>query len=150
MQPLPFRGGARGGDVHSFSEELKERARQMRCEPTEAEKRLWRRLRNSQLGGYKFRRQAVLEPYIADFFCPAKGLVVEVDGDTHTPSKNERRDVVLADRGYPTLRFTNREVRENLEGVLETLLSRLQGLPDRWSGSRVSPTPAPPLKGRGE
>jgi very-short-patch-repair endonuclease len=70
---------------------LVERARQMRRQPTEPEKRLWRHLSNSQLGGYKFRRQATIEPFIADFLCPAKGLVVEVDGETHAHWADERR-----------------------------------------------------------
>jgi very-short-patch-repair endonuclease len=59
-----------------------DRARQMRNTPTEPEKRLWRHLSNSQLG-YKFRRQSVIGHYIVDFLCPAKALIVEVDGDTH-------------------------------------------------------------------
>jgi very-short-patch-repair endonuclease len=62
---------------------LGERAHAMRRDPTEPEKRLWRHLSNSQLGGFKVRRQAVIAPFIADFLGPAKALVVEVDGDTH-------------------------------------------------------------------
>ncbi len=58
------------------------RAARMRREPTEPERRLWQHLRASQLGGYKFRRQATIGGRIVDFFCPLKGLVVEIDGDT--------------------------------------------------------------------
>jgi very-short-patch-repair endonuclease len=129
---------------------LRERARQMRREPTEPEKRLWRHLSNAQLGGFKFRRQAAIPPFIADFFCPAKGLIVEVDGDTHMPEADARRDAVLAGRGFPTLRFTNGDVMANMDGVLITILQTLEGLPDRRWRESDFPTPTPPLKGRGE
>ena len=121
----------------------------MRRQPTEPEKWLWRHLANSQLGGYKFRRQAAIPPFIADFFCPAKGLIVEVDGETHVSDVDARRDVVLAYRGFTTIRFTNDDVRDNMDGVLTALLERLRGLPDRWPGPSAGPTPTPPLKGRG-
>ena len=128
---------------------LVERARQMRRQPTEPEKRLWRHLSNSQLGGYKFRRQATIEPFIADFLCPAKGLVVELDGETHAHCADERRDALLATRGFTTIRFTNDDVMSNIEGVLANILETLQKLPARSSGSHACPTPTPPLKGRG-
>jgi very-short-patch-repair endonuclease len=143
---------------------LRERAQRMRRAPTEPEKRLWRHLSNSQLGGYKFRRQAAMPPFIADFFCPGKGLIVEVDGDTHKPGADARRDALLASRGFPTIRFTNHDVMANMEGVLITILQTLENLPDRRWGSSDSPTPthrcrwfiprtnpraAPILKGRG-
>ena len=81
--------------------ELLDRAREMRRNPGEWEKRLWRHLSNSQTG-YKFRRQAVMGPFICDFFCPAKGLIVEVDGDTHDPVADARRDRLLLERGFVT------------------------------------------------
>ncbi|HYD12543.1 MAG TPA: endonuclease domain-containing protein [Allosphingosinicella sp.] len=121
----------------------------MRREPTEPEKRLWRHLSNSQLGGFKFRRQAAIPPFIVDFFCPAKGLIVEVDGDTHEAGADARRDVVLANRGFPTIRFTNGDVMTNMDGVLTTILHALGNRPDRQWNSPHSPTPTPPLKGRG-
>jgi very-short-patch-repair endonuclease len=121
----------------------------MRREPTEPEKWLWRHLSHSQLGGFKFRRQAAIPPFIADFFCPAKGLIVEVDGETHLAAADAKRDALLADRGFTTIRFTNDEVRDNMDGVLTVLLERLRELPNRWSGAPDSPTPIPPLKGRG-
>ena len=121
----------------------------MRRQPTELEKRLWRHLSNSQLGGFKFRRQAVLAPFIADFFCSSKGLVVELDGDTHAAPVDSARDACLKGLGFTTIRFTNDDVRDNMDGVLLALLERLRGLPDRWPGPMDFPTPAPPLKGRG-
>ena len=129
---------------------LKSRARQLRHEATEPERWLWRRLSNSQLGGFKFRRQAAIPPFIADFFCPAKALIVEVDGATHIARKDAFRDAFLADRGFTTIRFTNDEVRDNMDGVLNSIFERLCELPDRWPSSSVDPTPTPPLKGRVE
>jgi very-short-patch-repair endonuclease len=121
----------------------------MRREPTEYEKLLWRHLSSSKLGGYKFRRQAAIPPFVADLFCPAKALIVEIDGETHMPEEDRRRDELLAARGFATIRFTNDDVRDNMDGVLIALLQRLRELPDRWPGPSPGPTPAPPLKGRG-
>lgn len=123
--------------------ELSEFARQLRRNPTEWEIRLWRHLSNSQLGGYKLRRQAKLPPYIADFFCPSKGLVIELDGDTHSPNKDEARDIYFLKSGFATLRFSNADVRENLDGVLQTILARLNSLPDRSQGIAATPPPQP-------
>ena len=115
----------------------------MRNEPTEPEKWLWRHLSASQLGGFKFRRQAAIPPFIVDFFCPSKGLIVEVDGETHLDDADARRDAMLAAQGFSTIRFTNADVRDNMDGVLITLLARLRALPDRWTGSTAGPTPNP-------
>ncbi|HEY0622199.1 endonuclease domain-containing protein [Sphingomonas sp.] len=123
--------------------ELSEFARQLRRNPTEWEIRLWRHLSNSQLGGYKFRRQAKFAPYIVDFFCPSKGLIIELDGDTHSPESDEARDIYFLRSGFTTLRFSNAEVRENLEGVLQTILAKLSSLPDRWPGFATTPPPQP-------
>jgi very-short-patch-repair endonuclease len=101
------------------------------------------------LGGFKFRRQEVLEPFIVDFFCPSKGLIVEIDGETHVAEEDARRDVFLARRGFTTIRFTNGDVMTNMDGVLTAILQTLESLPDRWAGGPDSPTPTPPLKGRG-
>ncbi len=125
----------------------------MRREPTEYEKRLRRHISNSQLGGYKFRRQSPLPPYVADFFCPAKALIVEVDGETHCREVDARRDASLAQRGFTTIRFTNDEVRDHMDAVLSTILETLKSLPDRWDrscagpGSRPHPNPSPEGEG---
>jgi very-short-patch-repair endonuclease len=121
------------------------RANQMRREPTEPEKRLWRSLSNSQLNGFKFRRQTVIGTFICDFSCSRNGLIIEVDGDTHDPDADELRDNMLAKMGYNVLRFSNGEVMHNLDGVLERILSVAWTLPER----RYTPTPTPPLEGRG-
>ena len=124
-------------------QELQDGARRMRCEPTEPEKLLWHHLSNSQLRGFKFRRQAAMDPFIADFFCPAKGLVVEVDGDTHDAATDHRRDQVLAARGFLTMCFTNQDVMINMDGVLMTTLDSLESLPDRWGCPAGLPHPNP-------
>lgn len=121
----------------------------MRREPTEWEKRLWRHLSSSRLEGFKFRRQIAIPPFIADFFCPAKGLIVEVDGETHIADADVRRDMFLAKQGFTTIRFTNDDVRDNIDGVLTALLARLHALPDRWPGTSTVPTPNPSPKGEG-
>ena len=120
-------------------------ARSMRREPTPCEDAVWKKLRASQLGGFKFRRQTVIESYICDFFCPAKGLIVEIDGDTHEAEVDEHRDRVLAARGFEVLRFTNADVRENLHGVLARILERVEARPPRFTHP-----PTPSLEREGE
>lgn len=123
---------------------LLDRARRLRKRGTPFEAKLWRRLGQSQLGGYKFRRQHVIGNYIVDFFCPQKGLIVEVDGDTHDARKDAIRDAVNGARGYATLRFTNAEVGKEIDAVLDRLMSTLEVLPDRW------PHPCPSPEGEGK
>ena len=118
---------------------LLDRARRLRQNFTPFEAKLWARLSRSQLDGYKFRRQHVIGNCIVDFFCPQKGLIVEVDGDTHNCEKDAVRDRSNAARGFTTIRFTNSDVGSNVEGVLEQLLSELSGLPDRWPHPYPSP-----------
>jgi len=117
----------------------------MRSNPTEPEKRLWSILSRSQLDGFKFRRQEVIGNAIADFFCPRKGLVVEVDGETHTdPAADECRTARLEAMGFHVVRVTNVDVMRNLEGVRQLLLETLHALPDRRT-----PHPNPSPEGEG-
>ncbi len=110
-----------------------ERAARMRREPTEAEKRLWRYLSRSQLGGYKFRRQKIRKSRIFDFFCPAKGLIVEIDGHTHDREKDMAADAkLLSDSGFEVIRVTNEDVMTNMDGVRAYILASLSERPDRW------------------
>ncbi len=118
---------------------LLERAASMRRNPTEPERLLWRALSNSQLGGHKFRRQSLIGGRIVDFYCPAKALAVEIDGDTHEADQDAARDQrLLREHGVAVLRFGNADVMHNLEGVLERLLVSLNALPDRWCGGATS------------
>jgi very-short-patch-repair endonuclease len=97
---------------------LLDRARQMRREPTDAEKRMWSMLRNRRLGEFKFRRQAKLGRFIVDFVCMERKLVIEIDGSQHAANRyDQRRDDWLKDRGFEVLRFWNNEVLTNPAGV---------------------------------
>ena len=100
--------------------ELTKRARQMRREPTEAERRLWSRLRSSGLD-VRFVRQRPIGPFIADFACRAARLIVELDGGQHGTDYDQRRDAYLRGQGWRVLRFWNPDVLSNTEGVLETI-----------------------------
>jgi len=125
--------------------ENQRRAAEMRHNPTEPEKQLWRVLSNAQLDGFKFRRQAVIGAHIVDFLCPRKGLVVEVDGDTHAdPVAEARRDAVLRSHGFTVLHVTNADVMGNIEGVWLQLLEMLRALSDRRA-----PHPNPSPEGEG-
>ncbi|CAN5532500.1 hypothetical protein BH09PSE4_BH09PSE4_07340 [soil metagenome] len=142
----PLRGGGRGWGLSANAiAELHRRASDMRRNPTEPEKRVWRVLSGSQLAGAKFRRQAVLPPFIADFLCPSAGLIVEVDGDTHDDAKDRLRDDLLAMRGYRTVRVTNQDVMTNLDGVAYVIADALAGTSVR----RESPHPNPSPEGEG-
>lgn len=103
-------------------------ARRLRKNPTDAESRLWRHLRQKQIGGYRFRRQVPLGPYVADFVCLSEKLVVEVDGGQHAAraAHDEARSSWLADNGFRVLRFWNNDVLANTEGVCEAILRALE------------------------
>ncbi|MFL5145438.1 MAG: endonuclease domain-containing protein [Microvirga sp.] len=105
---------------------LKDRARQMRREPTEAERRMWRLLRDRRLGGFKFRRQEQLGRYIVDFVCFERKLIVELDGSQHAESAYDaERDAWLRSRDFVVLRFWNNEVFDHPAGVQHTVAARL-------------------------
>jgi very-short-patch-repair endonuclease len=107
----------------------RDRARVLRAAQTEAERRLWQRLRNRQLNGAKFRRQSLIGPYIGDFFCLEAPMVAELDGSQHGEERerqaDERRTEYLKSQGYRVLRFWNEEVLNNIDGVLETIVRHL-------------------------
>ncbi|WP_425051563.1 endonuclease domain-containing protein [Psychromarinibacter sp. S121] len=103
----------------------KARAKQLRSNMTEAEKRLWHHLRAHRFFGLSVRRQAPIGPYIVDFLIPAQKLVIEVDGGQHADNPQDAtRDAYLAARGYTVLRYWNPDVLGNLQGVLEDLRRR--------------------------
>ena len=105
------------------------RARRLRGSATEAEAALWYHLRNRNLGGYKFRRQYPVGPYILDFICHEERLVIEVDGSQHLSAKSESKDQersrFLAQLGLRVLRFDNRQVLLESNGVLSSILAAL-------------------------
>ena len=101
----------------------------MRHPQTPAEATLWRALRNRQLG-YKFRRQHPIYRFIIDFYCAEAKLLIEVDGESHLDSTQEEYDqartAYLEDQGYHVIRFTNNEVRYNLQAVTEVVLKTVE------------------------
>ena len=115
------------GVVHNVSR-LKSRRRELRRELTIAEARLWNHLKNRKLRGRKFRRQDSIGPYILDFHCPGERLAVELDGAAHdheaAQDYDARRTLFLETARIRVVRFENREVIENLEGVLEFIARR--------------------------
>jgi very-short-patch-repair endonuclease len=100
----------------------------MRRVSTDAERKLWSLLRDRRLDGIKFRRQAPFGPYILDFVCFERRLVIEVDGSQHAESTADAvRDLRLRSEGFEIARYWNNDVLENPEGVLTDLLERLAG-----------------------
>lgn len=103
--------------------ELRERAKELRSNMTPAEKILWEKLRHNRLNGLQFRRQQIIDSYIVDFYCHAKALVVEVDGDIHDLQKDydkERENYLMA-RGFRVLRVSNDDVKKNLKAVMQRI-----------------------------
>ena len=100
--------------------------RKLRGTQTDAERKLWFALRDRRLGGFKFVRQEAVGPFIVDFICRERKLVIEVDGGQHAESaKDAARDAQLAREGYRVMRFWNNDVLANREGVLVTILDAL-------------------------
>ncbi len=100
-------------------------ARKLRKHQTEAEKRLWSRLRAEQIEGYKFRRQQPYGKYILDFVCLEISLVIEVDGAQHGMDEGKNKDTIrdewLKENGCTILRFSNHDVLKNITGVMEKI-----------------------------
>ena len=121
-------------------QELKNRARKLRSNQTDVEAKLWRRLRDRQVFGAKFRRQHPIGPYIVDFCSPTLRLIVELDGGQYAEQSaaDQARTCFLESRGYRVLRFWNNQVMTQLDDVLEEI--------SKWC---VDPHPSLSLKGRG-
>ena len=132
------------------------RARKLRREATSAENKLWSALRNRQIDSTKFVRQEPIGPYFADFACRARKLIIEVDGATHkTPdelSSDHRRTTFLNQQGYRVIRFTNADIHESLDHVIESIRTALVAMaphpptPLREAG----PNPLPAPRGEGK
>jgi very-short-patch-repair endonuclease len=111
---------------------------------TDAEVRLWLRLRGEQLEGHRLRRQVPMGPYVADLACLKARLVVEVDGGQHAEEadRDQRRTDWLAARGFRVLRFWNTDVLQNPDGVVESIreaLTETPSLPSPQGGGTRSP-----------
>ncbi|WP_028376836.1 leucine--tRNA ligase [Leeuwenhoekiella sp. MAR_2009_132] len=133
LPPTPSHGGGAGhagfmtGKPELISV-LLERAQEMRDKPTKAEALLWSKLRGKKTG-FKFRQQHPIDQYIVDFVCLSAQLIVEVDGDVHQyqMDKDAERQLLLEQKkGYKVLRFSNDEVLNNVEKVVETITSEIE------------------------
>ena len=102
-------------------------AKQLRQQPIDAERWLWRYLRAHRMAGYKFRRQVVIEPYIVDFICLEERLIVEADGGQHLEQMEEdlMRTSFLESLDYRVIRFWNYEILRDTETVLEHIHNHL-------------------------
>jgi very-short-patch-repair endonuclease len=125
--PLLAKEGVRGRSLltqHFNRRSERDTRKTLRNNATDPERRLWQHLRGKQLGT-KFRRQYSVDAYVLDFYAPRSKLAIEVDGDSHfTPKAREydqERTTHLNRFGIAVLRFTNLEIVENIEGVLDTI-----------------------------
>ena len=114
------------------------RRRQLRREMTDAEARLWQLLRGRQLAGERFRRQHQIGPYVVDFYCASRKITIEADGGQHLSAEGLARDTqrtrYLEERGVTVLRFSDREILLETEGVLEAIARAVRGrMPDHGS-----------------
>ena len=109
---------------------LKQKRKDLRNKATSAEAFLWRHLSNKQLEGRKFRKQQSLQNYIVDFYCPSEKLIIELDGAYHSEplmiERDEIRDKKLQDLGFTILRFENKLVFDDLNGVLNTIVENFE------------------------
>ncbi len=137
-------------DYKVDSEMSFENAKRMRREPTEAESILWSALRSKQTG-YKFRRQHPVENYIADFICLDVWLAIEVDGGYHTTVEQKEaddiRDSRLKELGFTTLRFTNEEVINKIDIVVETIQQKATELKKTLPPKTIGGPGPSPLQG---
>ncbi|MEP2988963.1 MAG: DUF559 domain-containing protein [Parasphingorhabdus sp.] len=117
-----------------YSSKTLKHAKQLRKDMTPQERTLWGKLRNRQLGGAKFRKQQPIGPYIVDFVCQERKLVIEADGSQHANNLNDvQREKWLQNRGYTVLRFWNNDIRENLDEVLFAILDAFDQNPSPTS-----------------
>jgi very-short-patch-repair endonuclease len=119
----------------TFTRIVSPHTKHLRANMTEAECKLWHQVRDRRLSNAKFRKQVTLHPFVVDFLCIEKRLVVEVDGCQHTPESDASRTAFLQSRGYRVIRFWNNDVLNNLTGVLEAI--------------RIALTEPSPARGRG-
>ncbi|MCX7154872.1 MAG: endonuclease domain-containing protein [Rhodocyclales bacterium] len=112
--------------------------RKLRNTMTDAETRLWQRLRGRKIAGCKFRRQHPFLDYVLDFVCLERRLIVEVDGGQHLESERDHlRDRRLQEAGFDVLRFWNNQVLQEMDAVVEVIWAALQN-------KTPIPSPSPP------
>jgi very-short-patch-repair endonuclease len=112
-----------------YNKKLKNLARDLRKNMTDAERRLWSKIRRKQLKKFQFYRQKNIGDFIVDFYCPAAKLIVELDGGQHYSKENilkdEARDKFLNGLGFRVLRFSNSDVFKNIEGIVKEIYNHL-------------------------
>jgi very-short-patch-repair endonuclease len=135
LSPIGGEGRVRG----QVCERPREYARDLRQSQTDAERKLWWRLRDRRLTEFKFRRQHPIGPFVADFCCTEAKLVIELDGGQHTlqRSSDPARTEFLEAHGYRVLRFWDNEILTNIDGVLQRIALALH------ANHRPSPCPLP-------
>ena len=116
--------------VLKYNKKLKPLARELRKNMTDAEKRLWAKIRMRQMGGHQFYRQRAIGNYIVDFYCPKAKLVLEVDGGQHYSDEqieiDKKRSSYLNRLGFKVMRFTNLDVLNNIDVVLDEIYRYLK------------------------
>ena len=116
-----------------YNKNLKTLARELRKNMTDAERRLWSKIRRKQVKKYQFYRQKNIGNYIVDFYCPAAKLIVEIDGGQHYSEeyrkKDEARDKYLSNLDFRVLRFSNSDVLKNIEEVVGEIYKHLENPP---------------------
>jgi very-short-patch-repair endonuclease len=114
-------------------------ARELRHHQTDAERKLWGRMRNRQIDGWKFRRQVPYGPYVLDFFCFEADLVIEVDGGQHAEERaaqDRERTQYLEDQGLHVIRFWNCDVLQEIDSVIEAIYAALGQKPAPTTGAQ--------------
>jgi BirA family biotin operon repressor/biotin-[acetyl-CoA-carboxylase] ligase len=115
----------------NYTKALIPKARQLRQDMTDAERKLWSKLRNNQLG-VKFRRQVPFDNYILDFYCASAKLCVELDGGQHITNegiqKDQKRDRDLKEKGVEVLRFSDADALKNTDGVLQVIREKVKNI----------------------
>ena len=130
LKPNHDEGMWKGALSDSFT-----KAQFLRRNETKAEKLLWEKLRNNQLGGLKFRRQHPVNIYIADFYCHKFKLIIELDGDYHNQEEQKQKDEVRTEvlrlNDLKIIRFKNEEVEQDINQVLTTIKNKIEQLKEK-------------------
>ena len=130
LKPNHDDGMWKGAPSDSFT-----KAQFLRRNETKAEKLLWEKLRNNQLGGLKFRRQHPVNIYIADFYCHKFKLIIELDGDYHDQEEQKQKDEVRTEvlrlNDLKIIRFKNEEVEQDINQVLTTIKNKIEQLKEK-------------------
>lgn len=145
----PAKSDARAGFAVTGArlEKLKERAREMRRNPSEAQKALWEQLADSRIGGVKFTRQAVVGSAVVDFACPSRWIVVQINPADANAEVLSLQDKKLTDVGLRVLRFSEQQVLAEMASVTEAIGAEVDKPFDKRAARRGVAAPAPTFTG---